>query len=323
MRGSVRSVVRTGFAVVILVVGVAGLSDPASATGGEQGVLRVKGPGSVYAGSGAFVTLYAAAGTTESFGFQVKNTGTVQSQYNVKISGGSCLSCAQPTLAVFAGSLVLTKLTQGPNGYFTAGIDPGKLATYTLRVTLPKTAPPASYAGYSVNLTDTAGNPLDSVSVRANVTKAKGTTDHSQFVSASGTPATTNPDPLFGIAQAGTVTAPSLANGGTATFTIKLMNNSTTVTTIGYGLQFRTDCDNYKTTVKAGATDVTDAVSDGTYSTPPLAHGAATTLTMTVKYLAAGNNLCAPTDTYWLGNTFDQEPFSSRMQMLVNPAATN
>ena len=81
-------------------------------------------------------------------------------------------------------------------------------------------------------------------------------------------------------------TAPTISGTQAATFTLILQNStSSTPTTIGLYL-FDGGC--ATVTVKDGTLDVTAAVLNGTYQSPPLAKLGKRNLTLTVKNLGAG-----------------------------------
>lgn len=289
-----RRSLRWVLAAVLIATGLTAFASSANAAGGEQGLLLLKGPGSVYAGPNSFASLSVAAGTAASFGFEVKNTGPTTAQFNIQVSlrGTTCSSPCPPTTVVQTGSLIVTQLAAGPNGYFTAPIAPGAVATYTLKVTPNKTGTlPGDLIIYDLQLADTAGTALGLASSAAvNVTRSKGTGAADQFVSASGTPSTSGKDQsLFGLA-----TAPSVAIDKAFSFSVKLMNDGPSPTQIPYQLYEVQSCETYfpiKVTQPAGfghTVDVSTAVNNGTYQTATLAHGASVTLTVTGTSLTGG-----------------------------------
>jgi hypothetical protein len=265
--------------VLLVGFGVVAWGSPAGAFGGEHGVLRIHGPGSVYAGSNAVVTLVTSPGGTVSFPFEVKNTGADTAQYNFRVSDIGCGGPCAATHIVTAGSLVVTKLSDGPNGYFTAPIGAGKLAMYTLKVTMPKTAAPNAYDVLVVNMYDTAGNFLDSEAVVALVKATTGTRADDEFVNGASQPT------VSGYPRSGNtiVTSPTVAVGGKATFTVKLANDSAAPSVIHWHLSEFNGCPAYfSVTVKAGTLDVTTRALNGTYATPTLAPKASKILTVTI-----------------------------------------
>lgn len=319
------------FVVAILIAAsLTTFASSASAAGGEQGVLLMKGPGSVYAGPESLASLSVAAGTAASFGFEVKNTGPATAQFNIQVTllGETCSSPCPPTTVVQTGSLIVTQLARGPNGYFTAPIAPGGIATYTLKVTPNKTGTmPGDYIVYDLQLADTAGASLGYASrAFVNITRSKGTTSADQFVSASGTPPTSGKDQsAFGMA-----TAASVGIDKTFTFSVKLMNDGLAPTQIPYELYEEQPCQAYfpiKVTQPSGlgSIDVSTAVQNGSYKSPTLAHGASVTLTVTGTSFAGGSQCLNAHDTGttdWYGIT-DQTGQDWQVDYLVfSPAAS-
>jgi hypothetical protein len=281
---SVSGKIRVAIAATMVVAGFAAFPHSAFAAGGEQGTLRIHGTGSVYAGSLALVTQVTTAGGSASFAFEVKNTGSSTAQYNFRVFNNfeTCgLPCGTPVISVSAGSLLVTKLATGPNGYYTAGIDPGKLASYTLKVTLPTIAMPNDAYEVDVQLYDTAGVYLDTERAATIVKASTGTQADDQFLNGAGQSTVSGTG--YGFSAAETT---AMAVGGKSTFTAKLANDSTSPATISWQLTEAFGCASYyRVTVKAGVTDVTTLVLDGTYQTPMLAAKASTTLTVTITYL--------------------------------------
>jgi hypothetical protein len=249
------------------------------------------GPGSTFTGSfGLASQVVSGPGSTGTFALQVKNNGQASAQFNMQVFylGAACSSaCSQPIDTLSAGSLVVTPLAHGPNGYFTAPIAAGKTAPFTLKVVTPKA--PQSLPGdtfqYEVVLYDTAGNFLDLEFAYVSNKLALGALGADEYVSASGTAATTATESGQMV-----VTAPVFAVGATATFTIKLKNDSAVPEPIHFQLggldtSILSCASSFAEKVVVGTTDVTAQALAGTYATPTLAHGASTTLKLTVKYL--------------------------------------
>lgn len=257
---------------------------PAAAAGGEQGKLLIKGPGSVYAGqiSNAadppIITRSVAAGSAAAYSFRVKNTGTSVAQYNIQIPCDS--ACDNSTVAVSAGALAITPLTQGPSGYFTAPINPGAVATYTLKVTPSKSGTtPGDRFDVGVALFDTSGDTLLSTATTwTYITRTSGTGDSDQFVSSSGVGVTSGDDSA--------VASPTVNVGQTATWKVKITNNTAAAQVVKYTLERASaDCaDDYTLTVKDGTTNVTSfALGAGYFK--GLSQGQSMTLTVSAKVL--------------------------------------
>lgn len=322
-----RRLVRSVLAAVLTCTSVVTFASAASALGGEQGVLLLKGPGSLYGQPGNVATLSVAAGTAASFAFEVRNTGTSTAQYNLQLDtgGGQCAAACTSSAVVTSGSVDVTSLIAGPNGYFTAPIAPGAVATYTLKITVAKTgSTPGDDLPYQVRLSDTAGNQLGRTSqALVNVTRSTGTGGADQFVSSSGTPATSG----NAVSGYGAATAPTVAVDKTFSYTVKLMNDSATATFISYHLLTDPNCSSYFPVTIAqksslGSTNVTTAVLNGTYRTATLAHGGSVTLIVTGTSLAGGAHCLDSNNTGfedWLGVTGDSSSDSAQNYLVFSP----
>jgi hypothetical protein len=142
-------------------------------------------------------------------------------------------------------------------------------------------------------------------------------------VSASGTAATGSDPAIFTIA----VTAPTVAVGGSAVFTVKLQNNGAVPGPIHYLLGAPVNCTgffSFKVTV--GTLDVTSLVESGSYATASLAHGAAVSLKVTITYLASAAS-CFPSIgagyTYTTGTASDNFGHSTDEYLVVDAVAFN
>jgi uncharacterized cupredoxin-like copper-binding protein len=310
MRG--RTIGRLAIAAAVATAGVLAVPGAAFASGGEHGVLRIHGPGTTYAGSNAAVAIVTKPLQSASFPFQVKNTGTATAQYNfdVSLSSTVCSSeCGGATVAVTSGSLILTTLAQGPNGYYTAPIDPGKTASYTLKLTMPSHISPNDGYAYTITLRDTAGTFLDTELAVAEIASTTGTTNHDEFVSGAGQ------QPLSG--EGNVVSAPSLAIGASTNFTVKLMNNSSTATQIPFVVSEPDTCNaHFPLTVKSGLTDITTQAIQG-YHTPSLAPGKSLTLTVTIKYASVAPGCGYDIRDVVTGTSGNE----TNIALIVNPAA--
>lgn len=316
---SYRGRIAKAAASVVLLVG-AGLvvaSSPAAAAGGEHGVLRIKGPGSLYAGSLAGIAVVTTPGGTATFTFQVKNTGTATSQYNIRVIDAGCgpAPCTAAT-KVSSGSLVVTTLTVGPNGYFTAPINAGASATYSFGVTVPKTAVPGAYYQHFLNLYGTAGVQLDGEDAITEVKRTTGTRAYDEFINAAGQQPISGEH--YGI---GAVSTPVLALGAKSTFTVKLVNNSSTPTAMFWRLHELAGCAaDFAVTVKAGSVDITaTAYPTSTYATPVLAPKGSKVLTITIQYLTNVHGCSSGSFGRWNADSFLPGGFSSEYMDLYVP----
>ncbi len=292
--------------LALVASGSVGLAASADAMGGETGYLLIHGVGTAFAGTDTSNTIATTAGASVSFPFKVKNTGSSAAQFNLSIENQKLFcpsTCPFASLSLTSGSLVVTTLTQGPNGYFTPQIAAGQTGTFTLKVTMPVASPSTGVAAGDVFdqvivLSDTAHTELDRVVAGEVITSsAPGTLAADQFVTGSGGQHAVG-DPLL---VGGYVTDPAIAMGAKATYTVKLQNDSTESQPITYHLDDEFSCgSSYPATVKSGTTDVTAAAEAGTYVTPTLAPGKSVSLTVTVSHVAPPN---------WCGVSFRGSDF--------------
>jgi hypothetical protein len=305
--------------LALIVVGVVGLPGAASAFG-EQGVLLVKGPGSAYAGTNALVSLTGSPGATSSFAFKVRNTGSAEAQYKVvaynwEVGCASNGACDFASTYVTSGSLQ-TRLAGSSNGYYTPPIAAGKTGLFALKVVVPKVTGPNELWKSSIWLYDTSSTLLGSVEADVNNKTKTGTAAYDEFVNgASQQPVHDqhflHPD----------VTNPSLALNGTSKYTVKLTNNGPAAASIHFHLVSGNACTTFfPATVKSGTTDVTALALAGTYVTPLLNHGQATTLTVSVKYVATLNG-CGAAYAAWNAVSGDGTN-TQTVALIENPATT-
>lgn len=318
---------RSLMAVMVLGASLTAFASSANAAGGEQGELLLRGPGSVYGQQESIATLAIAAGGSASFGFRVHNTGSATAQFNIQLSApqDSCSPACSSTAVVTTGSLIVTPLTAGPNGYFTAPIAPGAVANFTLKITPSKAGTsPGDLFGYQLQLSDSAGTQLGWPS-RAFVQIARntGTGGADQFVSASGNPPTSgNANTRYGYA-----TAPSVVVDQAFSFTVRLMNNGALPRRISYDVYIdEARCAAYfPIKVTQGSTDVTTAAQTGTYQTANLAHGASVTLTVKGVSLPGGAACLLTYDTGsadWFSYASNAVGDQGMAYLLFTPAAT-
>jgi len=265
----------SSFGALLLLVAALLVSAPSTAAS-YSGALRIKGPGSVYSGNESLVSLPVAVGGTAKFGLQVANTGPSLAQFNVKV-----VSYGLPANAnLYAGTLVLTPLSSGPDGYYTAPIAAGRSQALTLKVTVPAGSPQGS-AGVEVYLYATDGSFLTYVNAIAEVkAPAYGTTATDAFAK-QGSQAY-----VGGSVSAQIATSPALNVGSSAAFTVKLQNDGPVPAAIQGRVDTFPSCTSI--VVKDGTADVTAALASDTYSTPVLAVHAARTLKVTITRISAG-----------------------------------
>lgn len=266
--------------IVLLLTTFVG-SGPSSAAS-QNGELRIKGPGTLYSGDGAVVSEAVAAGTADSFELQVFNKGTTLAQYNVRVSHTGLPAAVD----LYAGSLLLTHLSSGPDGYYTAPIASGKFQALTLKVLIPAGSPQGSTT-VNIHLYSTDGHYLSGVNARTDIkAPTYGTTATDLFARQGGQPY------VGGSVNDQFATSPAINVGGSSVFTVKLQNDGPVPAAVRGRAYVYNDCSTF--VVKDGAVDVTAAFLADTYVTPVLAVRAARTLTVTFKRtLAAG---CGPMD---------------------------
>lgn len=266
-----------------------GLTVPSNAeTGFVGGALAVRGTGSAYtgvshpwegaAGEATFVSLAVADGATASYGIQVWNTGTVQAQFRIQLedAGGT----ARKT-ELLAGSLIVSKLAGGPEGYYTAPLDPGKMQAFTLKVTVPA-GTPHSTLRTTIHLRATNGSLFDDAWVYTEV-KAPLVGPHAVDVFAR-----QGSQPFVGgtdTEEAQVASAPPVKVGGSAVFNVKLQNNRPQSGYLAATLPADTTCADI--VVKDGSVDVTASIVGGYYVTPPVKSGGIRNLTVTFTRKAA------------------------------------
>jgi hypothetical protein len=297
----------------ILMVGLIALasvsvaSPAGAATGGQQGVLLIHGAGSVFSGSGSVITTVGNPGTTDSFTIEVLNTGTTASQYELtstsasNINCGAMTPCTSPSYTVLAGTTDITPLTSGSERYYTALIQPGKAATYTLKIPVASGTAPDSMLFATLYLDDLAGNALANVTGVAATKSTTGTSALDQFLSAPGQSTVSAPT-SSPWATAPILAAPAVKAGQTVTFSGKLQNDSASPASMAYTFYPpRAPCSNHfseRITEKpsgltATATDITAAAtSQNGWTTPVLAHGASIAITISINYFGGGDADC-------------------------------
>lgn len=262
------------------------MAAPAADAAVTAGTLQVKGPGSVYTVNGAIVSQATSPGAAATFSVRVVNTGTVEAQYNVKVFADSRL-----TVVATTGSLNLTHLSTGPDGYFTAPIQPGAAQTITLKLTPAAGTPQTSLNTFvqlwaTNNTTNLAQVTLDT-EIAAPASSGSGYALYARNGSQKY---------IGGAVSDQIATAPALKLGQTAAYKVRLKNDSAAPTQIGLFLDNVSSCGAYyTTTVKAGTLDVTADAASGHYVTPTLAPGQFKELMVSIKYVALAPPSCRQT----------------------------
>lgn len=255
-------------ATAVCAVGtVVGGATPAHAL--ASGYLVAKGTGSLYTAND-YINLGAVpGGNARTFTFKIVNTGPTSQQFKV----------TAPTSSPGITRTLLQGSSPLPLPYYTAPVAPGGSLTLKLRVQLAGGLPQAEYVTY-VELRDPETSTLrDSFVADLHATYETGTTNHDLFLK-------TGTQPYVGGSLKQIQSASAIKPGSTATFRLRLQNNSGSPTAIGLKYNPAYGClTSYSITVKQGTKNVTSAVDAGAYSTGILAPGARTELKVMIKLL--------------------------------------
>jgi hypothetical protein len=281
---TISSIALSALVATLVVGGFAGAASAAD----DSAELLAHGPGTTFAGAGDYFSQTVSAGSAATFAVDVKNTGAVGAQFELELETVGSVGSTYPTQALTQGSLNVTALATSPTHYFTAPIAAGASQAYTLKVTPASSAVAGDRFQSDIFLFDTSGNLIDYEALWVNITSAKGTGSYDEFVTGSGQKSTGWSNNNEADNSYTFVTDPSVKVGGKSTYSVKLQNDSTSNSLIGYRLAPFDDCSSFSTSVKAGTTDVTAEAEAGTYVTPTLAPGKSTTLTVTVTLNESG-----------------------------------
>lgn len=264
-------------AVSAMAVAAFVVASPAGAVS-YQGELLAK-DGSYFVQDG-IVSASVAAGGTATYTVEVKNTGSVASQY---LLGGYFYT--DGTMQVLDGSLDVTQ-SAIPEGYYTPLIKAGAVHVFTVKIKLFSTATidTTERAGVTLYSTDEQVI-LGSVSLYTN--RASGTTKGSGgadlYVSTTGQNAVESQPDAFHF-QAGQAMKPK----GTTKFTVKVQNDTTSTSHPSLALVPFFRCGTplpLKVTVSNGG-DVTSALENQSFIFE-LAPTKSLTVTLTITYPAA------------------------------------
>lgn len=307
-----RSICAAGTISLLAATGGVFAATAAHATGAVNGaVLGIHSSGAVYAGSGSVVTGVTTPNGTITYTVDVLNKGPVQGQFLLRISS------PQPgeTTTLAAGTLITTPLAQSPSGYFTAPINPGKSAIYTLKVKAGPTVTQTSRYFDQVLLYNTDGVFLDSVSAETEFRATSGPFIDDVYVSGNaGGPVISEPNLFFA-----DYAAQPIKPAHFATYTVKLRNDSQTPGALRVGGGSFSPCGGsdpgYPITIKVGTADVTPAVLAGTYMTASLAHTQSVTFTVLVAYPSPPTPGCFQGDSYII--VFGPDNSATQVSMLT------
>ena len=255
-------------AAVCTVATIVGGIAPAYAA--ADGFLLMKGTGSVYTDANIVYLGITPGVGTKTFSFKVVNLGSSSQQFKVTVE----LEGTGFTATLFSGY----KAVSSP--FTTAQIKPGGSTALSLKMAVNAGQPQDQYVAKVQMRDPLTDEVLDQSLTSAQATYQTGTTAQDIFLK-------TGSQPFVGGSDYQFETASTIKPGGTATFTIRLKNDSTTPTTITLlGDQGSVCADNFAVTVKQGFTDVTAAVIAGNYSTGILNPGAKKELKLSVKLIA-------------------------------------
>jgi hypothetical protein len=251
--------------VATIVAGVA----PAQAA--ASGYILTRGTGSLYSSNDIVNQGGIPGGSARTFSYKLANTGSTSQQFKVTTT----LYGTGVSSTLLLGSTVL------PAPYYTAPIAPGKTLVLTLKVQVAGGVPQGEYQAYLTMRDPETNGILDSAVADVNATYQTGNTNHDLFLK-------TGTQPFVGGSVGQFETANAIKAGSTATFVLRLQNNSGTPGAITLSDVPNFSCpSSFAVVVKQGSTNVTAAVEAGTYSTGILAPGAKKELKVTVKLLTA------------------------------------
>ncbi len=260
------------------------LTSPTAFAVSYDGDLRIRGPVNTALTQGPFVSQSASIGSTVAYTFDVKNTGTTIAQFRFHIANMSASK-----MKLFDNNVDVTALAVDEDGYITRAISPGRSVSLIGRVFVaPGTVDWTHVTDVLLFATD--GEILDTVSaITEEAAPASGGTGYDMKVANGGQ------KPVGHSQTSQVMTAGTLSNTGTATFTVTLKNNSTRNGQIFFWIQEAGPCANFAISVRQGFTNVTAAALTGAHHTNTLRPGNSVTLSVSVK--TSGPNPCPY--NYW------------------------
>lgn len=248
---------------VLLVVVQAGQADAAE----SSGTMAIKRQGATSYGGTALVVIQAGGKAT--FSLRVRNIGTEVDQFRVTVSYFDSFGVTHKLLQ---GSTNVTTLSTTPQGYTTPAIEPGKslVLTYVQNADEDASVSGENVAGAAFSLLSVEGNtPLDNADGLTRLASPGGTTAWDGFARV-GSGRFINGFPFVGVLY-----ADALKTGQSATFTVRLENNSSTPSAIGLDtFSNGPDCLDWPYVIRDGLRNVTSAAEAGTFVTTPLRPGA-------------------------------------------------
>lgn len=248
---------------------------PASADLQPLGAFQVRGPGSTYSVDGIApgpehthtpptAVIAVAKGKTAQFSLQIFNNGFVATPYRIALSVRHDSPEQLPsTPAVYTSALLGQKvLPSGPDGFITASVPIGKIATYVVKV--PTSAgSPAGHTWVDATLTTPDGVVQDHAVMVAEQPAGAGTTATDVFAQQGSQPY------VGSSAYEAFASSPALIKAQSTTFTVKFQNNGPVALSMRVTADFDVHCASVVIKNSFGAV-VTDAASSGNAATPVL-----------------------------------------------------
>lgn len=263
------SVIRSLLVAILTALGLVATGTPSADAFVDPGVMLVKGPGSAYAPS-LYASLSAPRGQTVKYGLKIVNTGANQAQYRVTLNWDPALYGG-----LYDGSTLLYK-----QKYWTPPIAPGKSKILTVKVAANTSAPQDLYA-IDVDLYSAADDDyLESHLLLLNVAApAKGTGAYDELIK-------NGAQKYIGGSVSGEVmSAPAVKPGGSASYTVRLQNDTTTANVIIVRAT-APSCAGVSAKWTSGTADITDLVQSGSIGWQ-LNPGAHRDLKVTLRYGAS------------------------------------
>lgn len=250
---------------------------PLTGAGITEADLKIRGTGTLYTGRDHTVTgVVGTSGNVKKYSLQVLNEDTTARAFQIAIGD------TDGSAKVEIWSNTTKVLPYGSRVFTTGTIQPGKTATYSLRVTPFGTAGSTSHV--DVSLATDFGAPIESVSTETYIAApTNGTTSYELFAKQG--------SQLFvgGPTDGQIATGPALNVGGSAAYVLRLKNNAAAGSQIGLRLTDVDGCGgSYTVTVTDGVRAVTGDAYAGNYLSPSLGRGAHRDVRVVIRRTSAG-----------------------------------
>lgn len=255
-------------------------ADPAAA-------LQIAGPGTAFTATGHIVSQAVKSGSAASYTLRVLNTGSLAAGYYLKLasSGHASTVAVTTTTTNIWGQTQTTTVNPTSDGYPTGLIGAGKSKDFTLSVTPDKSNTQTS----NVDVTLVSGSTVEGTeATRTSITAVNGTGGY-DVLAHQGSQLN-----VGGAVTGQFATAPALAAKGSATYTLRLQNDSSNYHRIGLVASVNSSTcatsfpAKYTITTKnifgqTQTTDITSSVNDGSYLTPYLSQGQYQDVTVSIS----------------------------------------